>query len=52
MITDDELSEDYIIPSVFDREVAPKVAEAVVEEARREGLARFNTDTGSFTLGE
>ncbi|MFM9150108.1 MAG: NADP-dependent malic enzyme, partial [Solirubrobacterales bacterium] len=52
VITDDELSEDYIIPSVFDREVAPKVAEAVVEEARREGLARFNPETGSFTLGE
>ncbi|MFM9078288.1 MAG: NAD-dependent malic enzyme [Solirubrobacterales bacterium] len=52
VITDDELSEDYIIPSVFDREVAPKVAEAVVEEARREGLARFNPESGSFTLGE
>ena len=51
VISDEELSEDYIIPSVFDREVAPKVAQAVVEEARREGLARFATDTGSLTLG-
>ena len=36
---DDELREDYIIPSVFNRDVAPAVAEAVAEEARRTGLA-------------
>ena len=45
-VTEEDLSEDYIIPSVFNREVAPKVAEAVVEEAKREGIARFNEETG------
>ncbi len=37
VVADEDLSEDYIIPSVFDRDVAPAVAKAVVEEARREG---------------
>ena len=31
---EEDLSEDYIIPSVFDRDVAPAVARAVVEEAQ------------------
>ncbi len=48
VVSDDDLSEDYIIPSVFDREVAPKVAEAVVAEAKRSGAARFDVETGSF----
>src|ERR687894_3321967 len=34
-VTEDDLSEDYIIPSVFNRDVAPQVAKAVVEEAKR-----------------
>ena len=52
VVSDDDLSEDYIIPSVFDRDVAPKVAAAVVEEAQRSGAARFSVDTGTFsTLG-
>ena len=34
VVTDDDLDEDYIIPSVFNRDVAPAVAEAVVEEAQ------------------
>ena len=29
VVSEDELSEDYIVPSVFNREVAPAVAEAV-----------------------
>jgi malate dehydrogenase (oxaloacetate-decarboxylating) len=49
VVTDDDLSEDYIIPSVFDRDVAPKVAAAVVEEARREGIARLSEETGTFS---
>ena len=36
VVADEDLSEDYIIPSVFDRDVSPAVAKAVVEEARRE----------------
>jgi len=48
-VVGDDLSEDYIIPSVFDRDVAPRVAEAVVQEAKRAGDARFNVETGAFT---
>ena len=44
----DDLSEDYIIPSVFNRDVAPAVAEAVVEEAKAAGIARFSDETGTF----
>jgi malate dehydrogenase (oxaloacetate-decarboxylating) len=39
-IKDDELHEDYIIPSIFDRTVAPSVAHAVAEVAKKTGLAR------------
>jgi malate dehydrogenase (oxaloacetate-decarboxylating) len=31
---------DYIIPGVFNRDVAPAVARAVAEAARRTGVAR------------
>jgi malate dehydrogenase (oxaloacetate-decarboxylating) len=40
VIPDEDLSEDYIIPSVFDERVAPAVAEAVSEKARETGMAR------------
>jgi malate dehydrogenase (oxaloacetate-decarboxylating) len=52
VVTEEDLSEDYIIPSVFNRDVAPAVAEAVVEEARREGIARLSEETGTFTAAE
>ncbi|MBV8259254.1 MAG: NAD-dependent malic enzyme [Actinobacteria bacterium] len=39
-IADDELSADYIVPSVFNRAVAPAVAAAVSEAAERTGVAR------------
>ncbi|NCO83061.1 MAG: NAD-dependent malic enzyme [Nitrospirae bacterium CG_4_10_14_3_um_filter_44_29] len=39
-IKDDELHEDYIIPSGFDRKVVSSVAHAVAETARKTGLAR------------
>jgi malate dehydrogenase (oxaloacetate-decarboxylating) len=45
VIPDSELSEDYIIPSVFNRDVADAVASAVAEEARRAGVTR-GSDTG------
>ncbi|MEO8092882.1 MAG: NADP-dependent malic enzyme, partial [bacterium] len=48
VVQPDDLSEDYIIPSVFDRDVAPAVARAVVEEARRAGIARVSEETGTF----
>ena len=40
IVTDDELREDYIIPGAFDKRVAPAVANAVMECAKREGVAR------------
>jgi malate dehydrogenase (oxaloacetate-decarboxylating) len=52
VVAPDDLSEDYIIPSVFDRDVAPAVARAVMEEARRDGIARFSEETGTFTAVE
>jgi malate dehydrogenase (oxaloacetate-decarboxylating) len=39
-IPDDELSADYVIPSVFNRGVAPAVAAAVAEAAAVTGVAR------------
>jgi malate dehydrogenase (oxaloacetate-decarboxylating) len=46
IVGEDELREDYIIPSVFNRDVAPAVAEAVIEEARKEGLAVAGDEVG------
>jgi malate dehydrogenase (oxaloacetate-decarboxylating) len=40
VVREDELSEDHIIPSVFNREVSHAVAEAVSREAVRSGVAR------------
>jgi malate dehydrogenase (oxaloacetate-decarboxylating) len=40
VIPDEERSEDYIIPSVFDERVAPAVAEAVAETGKETGMAR------------
>jgi malate dehydrogenase (oxaloacetate-decarboxylating) len=40
VIPEDELDPDYIIPSVFNPEVAPAVAAATAEAAEREGVAR------------
>jgi malate dehydrogenase (oxaloacetate-decarboxylating) len=39
-IEDDELAEDYIIPSIFDRKVVVSVAHAVAEVAKTTGIAR------------
>ena len=41
LITDEELCEDYIIVPAFDKRVAPAVAEAVIEAARKSGVARL-----------
>ena len=40
IVKDDELHEDYILPSIFDRKVTAAVARAVTEAARKTGLAR------------
>lgn len=34
------LSEDYIVPSVFDKQVVPRVSKAVAQAAREAGVAR------------
>jgi malate dehydrogenase (oxaloacetate-decarboxylating) len=52
VVAAEDLSEDYIIPSVFDRDVAPAVAKAVVEEARESGIARVSEETGTFSTIE
>ncbi len=48
VVSEDDLAEDYIIPSAFDRDVAPAVAKAVVDEAKEAGIARFSEETGTF----
>jgi malate dehydrogenase (oxaloacetate-decarboxylating) len=46
IVGDDELHEDYIIPSVFNRDVAPAVAAAVAAEARATGTAEAGAELG------
>ena len=41
LISDDELSAEYIIPPAFDKRVGPAVAKAVAEAARKSGVARM-----------
>ena len=41
LITDEELSADYIIPKAFDKRVGPAVAKAVADAARETGVARL-----------
>lgn len=51
IVGEDELKDDYIIPSVFNRDVAPAVAAAVAEQARASDLARAGQEVG-FASGE
>ena len=41
LITDEELSPEYIIPKAFDKRVGPAVAKAVAQAARDTGVARL-----------
>jgi malate dehydrogenase (oxaloacetate-decarboxylating) len=43
----DELSADYVIPSVFNRAIVPAVAAAVARAAEAEGVARRAGETTS-----
>ena len=47
IVSTDELREDYIIPSVFNREVVGAVAAAVAEEARESGAAEAGRRSAS-----
>jgi malate dehydrogenase (oxaloacetate-decarboxylating) len=46
IVSEHELREDYIIPSVFNRDVTPAVAEAVAAQARASGLAHAGNELG------
>jgi malate dehydrogenase (oxaloacetate-decarboxylating) len=46
VIGESELTEDYIIPSVFNRAVVTAVAAAVEDEAKRAGVVRGEQPTG------
>jgi malate dehydrogenase (oxaloacetate-decarboxylating) len=50
-VEEQELRDDYIIPSVFNRDVAPAVAAAVADEARATGAARAGLEVG-FAQGD
>ncbi len=52
IVTDEELCEEYFIPSVFNRDVAPAVAEAVSVEARRSGAAQAGQSTIGFAASD
>ena len=41
LISDEELTADYIIPKAFDKRVGPAVAKAVADAARKSGVARL-----------
>jgi malate dehydrogenase (oxaloacetate-decarboxylating) len=51
IVEEKELREDYIIPSVFNREVAPAVAAAVADQARAAGTALAGQQVG-FAHGD
>ncbi len=50
IVPESELREDYIIPSVFNRDVAPAVADAVAAEARSAGDDRAGDTIGFAAL--
>ncbi len=41
LVSDEELTAEYILPKAFDRRVGPAVAAAVAETARKSGVARI-----------
>jgi malate dehydrogenase (oxaloacetate-decarboxylating) len=52
IVGDDELREDYVIPSAFNRAVAPAVADAVASEARRSGAAEVASGEFGYAQGD
>ena len=51
LITDEELSPEYIIPKAFDKRVGPAVAKAVAEAAKRTGVARIKKIYSNYSEG-
>ena len=41
LVSDDELNDEYILPKAFDRRVGKAVADAVMEAARKSGVAKL-----------
>ena len=52
IVGEDELREDYVIPSAFNRAVAPAVAGAVAREARRSGSAQAGAGEFGYAGGD
>ena len=41
LVSEEELSAEYILPKAFDERIGPTVAKAVAEAARKSGVARI-----------
>jgi malate dehydrogenase (oxaloacetate-decarboxylating) len=52
IVGDDELRETYVIPSPFNRDVAPAVADAVAAEARTTGEAQSRPAEFGYAVGD
>jgi malate dehydrogenase (oxaloacetate-decarboxylating) len=52
IVQDDELREDYIVPSVFNRDVADAVAAAVADQAKAQGTAEARGDEIGYAPGD
>ncbi len=52
IVSDEQLNEEYIIPSCFNRDVAPAVADAVAAEARASGAATAERNTIGFAASD
>jgi malate dehydrogenase (oxaloacetate-decarboxylating) len=52
IVATDELRDDYIIPSVFNRDVVGAVAAAVADEARESGDAEAGSEVGFAAIDE
>jgi malate dehydrogenase (oxaloacetate-decarboxylating) len=52
IVGDDELREDYIVPSVFNRDVADAVAAAVADQAKAQGAAEAHGAEIGYAPGD
>jgi malate dehydrogenase (oxaloacetate-decarboxylating) len=52
IVGDDELREDYVIPSVFNRDVCDAVAAAVADQAKAQGAAEVSGSEVGYSRGE
>jgi malate dehydrogenase (oxaloacetate-decarboxylating) len=52
VVKDEELREDHIIPSPFNRDVPKAVADAVAEQAKREGSASADLGSVGYAPGD